>query len=71
MAATRLRLSREYRNGRTDFARFKHVGEFVACNGEKDLGAYHAAFEILLEEEGFTRKEIAEYRAHHKPPSHD
>lgn len=65
-----MRLSREHRNGDRTFGRFKHGGAFVSCSGEKDIGAYFAAFEILLEED-FTREEINAYRAKHKPPSHD
>lgn len=71
MAATRVRLLAEHRNGDGNYLRLNHGGKFVPCKGENTLAAFELAYQVFLEEHGITAKQLEEFRAKHNPPSHD
>jgi hypothetical protein len=50
MAATRVRLVVEYRNGDMNYLA-QYSGEFVKCDGEGDVSALDAAYVTLLQKE--------------------
>lgn len=69
MAATRVRVSFEYRNGDGNFLS-THVGEFVAIKHEEDLEALDAAYLVALHRKGIRQKRIREALAARKA-NHD
>jgi hypothetical protein len=71
MAATRVRLLPEHRNGNGNYLRAKHGGQWIPSNGENDLAALEAAYMVMLQEIGITAKQLADFRNKHKPASHD
>lgn len=58
MAATRVRLLPEHRNGNGNYLRTKHGGQFVASDGEKDLHAICLGFLVMCDEIGFKPSEV-------------
>ena len=71
MAATRLRLSPEHRNGNGNYLRVKHDGKFVPCTKKNELSSLVAAFCVLCNELGISSKEVRAHLDAHKPVSHD
>jgi len=72
MAATRLRLVAEYRNGDGNYLRKEFDPEkWVPCKGEHDLSAFIAAFLVLVDHTEGRSMELRKLLAEHKPPNHD
>ena len=71
MAATRVRLSPEHRNGNGNYLKIKNCGKFVPCTGENDIVALVAAFYVLCNELGIPSKSVHEHLDRHKPANHD
>ena len=71
MAATRVRLLPEHRNGNGNYLGIRYGGQFVSCHGENDLAALEAAYLVMLQEIGFSARQVEEFRSKHKAPSHD
>lgn len=72
MAATRVRVVIEYRNGDGNFLlkRF-HPAGFVPCKGEHDLAAIDAAFLVARDHHMHTEPKLREVLDSVRKPSHD
>jgi hypothetical protein len=69
MAATKVRVLFEFRNGNKNYLGIRpKFGRQVECNGEDDIGAIKAAFLVACQEHGIKGVEFA---PEHKPASHD
>lgn len=71
MAATRVRLLPEHRNGNGNYLRCKYDGRFVASDGENDVAALVTAFYVLCDEIGIHPKAVRDHLEKHRPPHHD
>jgi hypothetical protein len=72
MAATRVRVVLEYRNGNGNFIK-QFLGNFVACKHERDREARDAAFLLACQGHDEQLRMISEElsRSAKKAPSHD
>lgn len=71
MAATRVRVGAEFRNGDGHFIQIEWPAEFEPCSGVNDLEAMERAFVKLLETHFGKREAIAKMLDQRKPPGHD
>ena len=71
MAATRVRVLFEFRNGDGNFLSMYNGGEFVACKGHKDIAALEAGFLLALQEHNIRQEEIQRFIESRRTPNHD
>lgn len=72
MAATRVRVLFEYRNGDGNFLVISpNGGEFVPIKRGKEQEAHDAAYLLALQEIKIRDEQIREHLSKHLPPSHD
>lgn len=73
MAATRVRVLFEFRNGNNNYLSYEggDADVWSDCKGKDDLGALDAAYLAALQGLGLKRKKIREHLEKHIPPSHD
>jgi hypothetical protein len=71
MAATRVRVLFEFRNGNGNFLSLDMGGEYIPCKGEFDLDSLDAAYLSALQKHGIKQTTLREHLQGLKAPSHD
>lgn len=67
MAATRVRLQPEYRNGDWNYLDGKLGGDYVPCKDKHEIGPLVAAFYLMCGELGISAKEVRKHMEAHCP----
>lgn len=71
MAATRVRVLFEFRNGDGNFLQLEKSGTFTPCKGPNDIEALEQAYIQALTEHGDRLETLKQMLALRKPPGHD